>query len=97
MFKNISMKELQILKDVNIIDIREKEEYISGCIPGVIKMPLSQLESDHLSLNKKESYYVVCRSGNRSQTACAFLNEQGYQTINVTGGMNEYDGPLDLE
>ena len=33
-------------------------------------------------------YYVICKSGMRSARACQFLEEQGYEVINVQGGMD---------
>jgi rhodanese-related sulfurtransferase len=44
-------------------------------------------------LPKDETYYVVCRSGNRSASACRFMESQGFtQTINIEGGMMDWEG-----
>ena len=36
-------------------------------------------------------YYVICKSGMRSARACQFLAEQGYEVINVLGGMDAFE------
>ena len=38
-------------------------------------------------IGEKQAHYMVCRSGGRSGKACAFLTEQGFDVINVVGGM----------
>ena len=35
---------------------------------------------------------VYCRSGNRSGTATKILNENGFDAVNLIGGMNEWSG-----
>ena len=37
-----------------------------------------------------EDVYVICRSGGRSARATAYLNQQGWDTVNVAGGMGSW-------
>ena len=39
-------------------------------------------------LDNEQLHYVICKSGMRSARACQFLAEQGYEVINVQGGMD---------
>ena len=39
-------------------------------------------------LDNEQLHYVICKSGMRSARACQFLTEQGYEVINVQGGMD---------
>ena len=45
-------------------------------------------------LKKEQKYYIVCQSGGRSSQACNTLSKQGFQVINVLGGMGSYQGKL---
>lgn len=79
---------------VTIIDVREVPEVETGHIPGIINIPLSLLEFRMHELNKKEHYYIVCQSGGRSSQATLFLESQGFNVTNMTGGMLEWEGEV---
>ena len=53
--------------------------------------PLSQLADTYEELDKNQLHYVICKSGVRSARACQFLAEQGYEVINVQGGMTAFE------
>jgi rhodanese-related sulfurtransferase len=97
--KTISPEELESKLDsgehVNLIDVRESEEVAAGKIPGVEHIPLGLLEFKHQDLDKDKAYILICRSGNRSGQACQFLEEQGYDVTNMSGGMLEWQGEVE--
>lgn len=77
-----------------ILDVREPAEFAFGHIPGAINMPFSQMEFN--KLNKDESIYVICRSGNRSDLAAQRLSDEGFQQIvNIVPGMNQWKGTIE--
>lgn len=95
MYKTIFMPELESLmkqKPLNIIDVREVDEYTMGHISGALLCPVSEFLNHLPKLSKSKSYYVVCHSGSRSQAVCDYLGNQGYQVTNVMGGMSTYRG-----
>ncbi len=94
MYKSILMKELRDFTHLNLLDVREQDEHQGGYIEGAILLPLSQLQQRFSELDQTIEYYVVCYSGSRSQMACAFLSEMGYNVVNVMGGMSAYRGEL---
>jgi len=77
-----------------ILDVRTVAELEGdlGQIPNVINIPLQQLSEriGELEKYKKNKIAVICRSGNRSRRATKMLTENGYNAINVTGGMIEW-------
>lgn len=79
-----------------VIDVREKEEYEAGHIPGSLSVPLSLFPDILKTLDKNQDYYVVCRSGGRSFLGCRYLKKMGFNARNLTGGMNAYVGPVEL-
>lgn len=77
---------------MNIIDVRETEEVAEGKIPGAINIPLGLIEFRKQDLDPSKEYVMVCRSGGRSGRATEYLEGQGYQVVNMTGGMLAWEG-----
>ncbi|MEG0384284.1 rhodanese-like domain-containing protein [Solibacillus cecembensis] len=79
-----------------VLDVREVNEFAEGHIPGAQNKPLSMLQAaDFTELSKDEKYIVICRSGNRSQTASDILQIEGYSIINVAQGMSSWTGDVE--
>ena len=98
MKNNISMKDFyekytnDSSEKLTILDVREIHEYAAGHIPSAENFPLSTLGSDFSKLDKDQKYYVICQAGGRSAKAYDFLDVQGFDVINVEGGMNNWPG-----
>ena len=75
-------------ESLSVLDVREVEEFEALHLEGALNYPLSQLADTYEQLDKTQPYYVICKSGIRSARACQFLAEQGYEVINVKGGMD---------
>ena len=89
--KEISFDEFYQLyqnEQLSLVDVREVEEFEALHLEGARNFPLSQLTDTFEQLDKDNLYYVICKSGMRSARACQFLAEQGYEVINVQGGMD---------
>ena len=82
-----------LIGKVELIDIREDYEYKGGSIKSAKNIPMGQLlnEPDKY-LNKSKEYYIMCQSGGRSSRACSSLTKQGFDVVNVSGGMGSYVG-----
>ncbi|WP_026691280.1 rhodanese-like domain-containing protein [Alteribacter aurantiacus] len=78
-------------KDVSIIDVREDEEVAEGMIPGALHIPLGQIQDRIDDIDKDKEHVMVCRSGGRSGKAGSFLEKEGYNVINMTGGMLDWE------
>ena len=81
-----SLNELMAKEAINLIDVREKEEYDSFHIPCAKNIPLSDVYHDKMSLDKEDTYYIVCKGGTRSRKAAEFLADHGYNVVDVMGG-----------
>ena len=75
-------------ESLSVLDVREVEEFEALHLEGARNFPLSQLADTYEQLDKTQPYYVICKSGIRSARACQFLAEQGYEVVNVQGGMD---------
>jgi rhodanese-related sulfurtransferase len=80
---------LAVRDDLFLLDVRTAGEYeYDGHIEGSHLLPLAMLRSPDGEIPKDKTIVCVCRSGNRSQTACAFLASQGFtNVVNLSGGM----------
>jgi len=87
--------QVQASEPIHIIDVRQPEEVATGIIPGAINIPLGLLEFRMHELDKKKEYVIVCQAGGRSMRASQFLASQGFQVINMNGGMNEWTGDFE--
>jgi rhodanese-related sulfurtransferase len=83
---------LQKGEKLNIIDVREAEEVAKGKIPEAKHMALGTLADRLHELDPATEYIMVCRSGKRSERACEFLQEHGFQVKNMVGGMLAWKG-----
>jgi rhodanese-related sulfurtransferase len=93
--KNITPLEFknQIESDTNavIIDCRTAIEWDEGIIENSILLDLYDAHGfmqESEKLDKDKNYYVYCKSGGRSVTACQVLESLGIKnTFNLLGGI----------
>jgi len=92
MISNISVLELKRkIGTVNIIDIRNNQNYNNNHIPGAINIPTEKLLINPKQYLKSNNiYYIYCQKGISSPKVCQILNRMGYHTINITGGYEEW-------
>lgn len=89
---NKKLEEAANIPGAQIVDVRTPEEYQEGHIPGSINAPLAALRQ--ADFEEGAPLFVYCRSGARSAQACAILQEEGYQAVNL-GGILSYRGELE--
>ncbi|NTW04335.1 MAG: rhodanese-like domain-containing protein [Oscillochloris sp.] len=74
-----------------LLDVRTPEEFSQdGHVAQATLIPLDQLDSRLSELPSDKPIACICRSGNRSTTACTDLLARGYDVTNVTGGMKAW-------
>ena len=75
-----------------LLDVREPQEHLEVSIEGSVLVPLGKLVEDlaKLLLPKDKQVICICRSGRRSSLAAEFLRSQGYQAVNMEGGMRDW-------
>ncbi|MEF3310413.1 sulfurtransferase TusA family protein [Paenibacillus sp. GYB004] len=84
--------------DVQVLDVREPAEFAFGRIPGAVSVPAGELERRLDQLNPNQEYYVICRSGSRSDAACQKLTERGFAHVyNVVPGMSGWQGATERD
>ena len=76
-----------LAEGVRVIDVREPAEFEQARLKGSSLIPLATVPQSIDEFRGDGPTYVICRSGGRSMQACKFLDEQGVDVVNVTGGL----------
>ncbi len=85
--KQVSLAELKRRMDagekMTLLDVREKEEWRAGYIPGAVSIPRAYLEMQAEQKLPDKSAHIVayCAAGNRSAFAAATLQDMGYTHV----------------
>ncbi len=80
--------ELDRGETVQIIDVREPQEYQINKLPGSILIPLGDLQKRYVELDPNANIVTQCKSGARSAKAQEFLRSKGFTRVrNLTGGV----------
>jgi rhodanese-related sulfurtransferase len=88
--KSVTPQEFAALEGAALIDVREPDELRTVRTEIAQPLPMSTLQ-DHLDELPDGPIYVLCHSGGRSARVTAFLEQQGYDAINVEGGITEWE------
>lgn len=92
-YRSVSPKEAARMlgEGAVLIDVRERGEFEAGHAPQARHVALRHLPDRMSSLPRSRTVVLVCRSGARSSRAAQLLARQGFDAINLTGGMNAWD------
>lgn len=77
-------------QNATILDVREEYEWNEGHIEDALHIPATELPARYGEIPFDTDLYVVCRSGGRSLQASTWLNHNGYDAFNVSGGMGAW-------
>jgi rhodanese-related sulfurtransferase len=95
-FTTISVQDLRQRLDSDappfLLDVRTPEEYVQdGHAPEAVLIPLQELAQRTDELPRDQPIACICRSGNRSLTACDLLAAEGFEgLLNIDGGMRAW-------
>ena len=64
---------------------------MAGPIEGATPIRRGDVPARLEDLPEGDPLYVTCRSGGRSARVAAWLNQNGYDAVNVGGGMGEWE------
>jgi rhodanese-related sulfurtransferase len=94
--KKVSIDEFEKMrkqKDAVVLDVRSREEYEAGHIPGSVNLPINAKDFDERvkKLDKDKTYLVHCAVGGRSARASAKMHEAGVPKLfDFSGGMRAW-------
>lgn len=78
-----------------VLDVRTREEFAAGHLPGATNIDIYDptFAAKVGNLNRNGSYFLYCRSGNRSSSACGYMQQVGFSNVyNLEGGIEGWTG-----
>lgn len=76
-----------------VLDVRERDEWDEGHLPGAIHIPRGSLESriEQVAADRTQPVLLYCAAGNRSAFAARTLEELGYGNVSsLAGGFTDW-------
>jgi adenylyltransferase/sulfurtransferase len=83
--------------DLQVIDVREPNEYEIARLPGTKLIPLGQVVNRMSEINPARETVVHCKGGVRSAKAIEALQRAGYsgELVNLKGGITAWSNEVD--
>lgn len=80
-----------------ILDVRENHEVSFSHLKQTefTHIKMREIQSRYHELPKDKEIGVLCRSGARSAQVALFLNNNGYNAMNIAGGINNWSDTVD--
>jgi rhodanese-related sulfurtransferase len=75
-----------------LLDVREDDEWQRGHAEGAQHIPMGDVPARLAEIDTEAALFVVCHAGGRSQRVAQYLARNGYEPINVAGGMLAWAG-----
>lgn len=87
---NCSNAKDLIKKGAQLIDVRSRDEYSQGCLPGATSIPLEMIHAAENMLSKEKPVILYCVSGRRSGMAKMVLENLGFDEVHNLGSFRNY-------
>jgi rhodanese-related sulfurtransferase len=82
-----------------LLDVREGWEVQTACArPGEldwVHMPMQTIPARLSELDRERPIACLCHHGGRSMQVAHFLAQQGYDVVNVAGGIHAWSAQVD--
>lgn len=75
-----------------LLDVREDDEWQRGHAAGAQHIPMGEIPSRIGEIDPDAELYVICHAGGRSLRVATYLARNGYNPVNVDGGMLAWAG-----
>lgn len=85
-----SINAATVPADAHVLDVREQDEWDAGHVDGSQHIPIGELLGRLAEIPTDREVVVVCRVGSRSAQVTAYLGQQGYDMVNLTGGLEAW-------
>lgn len=90
-------KRMDAGEDVQLIDVRQPDEYAFARIEGAKLIPLGEIASRIDELDDTRELVLQCKAGGRSAQAIDLLTRSGYKgkMTNLKGGITAWSNEVD--
>jgi rhodanese-related sulfurtransferase len=83
--------------DIQLIDVRQPDEYAFARIEGTRLIPLSEIMRRKDEIDVERQTVILCKMGGRSARAIEALKQSGFEgeLINLKGGITAWSNEVD--
>ncbi len=90
---NTEVEKIKSIDGAMLLDVRDKDEYGAGHIPGSINIPVKEIQNVIESISDLNTpVFVYCLSGARASRAVQIMKTLGYTNVKNIGGISTYVG-----
>lgn len=90
-------ERLDAKEDIQLIDVRQPDEYAFAKIEGAKLIPLGEIMSRMNELDESREAVIHCKMGGRSARAIEAMQQAGYKgsLMNLVGGITAWSNEVD--
>ena len=93
---NAGIQQFETHPRAVLLDVRTREEYAQGHIPGSRNLPLDEISRAAREIPDRDTpLFVYCLSGARSRQAVSALRRMGFAQAANIGGISGYRGKME--
>jgi len=82
-------------EQLTLLDVREDWELAIASVPDIVHIPMGQVADRLDELDRNRPVVVLCRSGRRSLEVAKLLQQNGFDAVNLAGGILAWSRDLD--
>ncbi len=80
---------------LTLLDVREDWELGVASVPDIVHIPMGQIADRLNEIERDKPVVVLCRSGRRSLEVARFLQQNGFDAVNLAGGILAWSRDVD--
>lgn len=80
---------------LTLLDVREGWELDIASVAGVQHIPMGEVADRIAEIARDREVVVMCRSGRRSLEVAKYLQQNGFNAVNLAGGVLAWSRDLD--
>lgn len=88
--ESVTWVKQHVAKGALVLDVRKDDEWSAGRVAGSVHIPLAEVQDRAGELPKGRMIITVCKDGGRSYKAAYALRQQGYDAVNLAGGLTAW-------
>lgn len=74
--------------DIQVVDLREPEEYARRHLKGAVSIPYDSLNAREADIDRTRMVLFYCTHGSISIKAAKQFADRGYRTVTLAGGIS---------
>lgn len=80
---------------LTLLDVREEWELGVASVPGIVHIPMGDVQARIGEIDRDKEVVVMCRSGRRSLEVAKLLQQNGFAAVDLAGGILAWSREVD--